>query len=197
MNDKDQAKLLRWLARSASRQAVTFLDEADRLDPPGRPGTRYVCDVCGDAAPSWTRAGKRCLSYAVEQLGPLCKSTVRCTGTYRPDETRARAAEAAASVLPEPIRPLKPILAKCDNCGRTVTQPGHVGLMCGDYLTPGGYCHGTMREYRPEPVRLKDGPTLPVSVDDLAYQQAVRDFVCGDDEAFNDLDIASTYRGAR
>jgi hypothetical protein len=101
-----------------------------------------------------------------------------------------------ADQMDPPAPPVKssaqPARMICPDCGTEYAGPEYRnGDPC---LTVG--CVGLVT-YKADLVRLKDGRTLDVTVQDLAYQQAVRDFVCGGTDEVPGLDIATTYRGGR
>lgn len=81
----------------------------------------------------------------------------------------------------DPPRPLKPIHARCDYCGRTTTDATELEQTCNDCMFV-----GTMQPY---------GASDP----DHAFNEAIRNFVYGDDEAFGGLDlgIADGFVGRR
>lgn len=131
-----------------------------------------TCDVCGDQIAGMRWIGEPCIASG------MCMKP--CLGRYRLD--------------PEPETEDKPLLA-CDGCGRE--GRAQEGDRCWHNLRGERMmCSGHFRLIAAEPdeeLIASDGRSLGITRDELALQQAVRDFVRGDTEDVPDM--ASTYRG--
>jgi hypothetical protein len=195
-DEKRAAEMLRAMAKRHLQQGADLIMRADELDPPAPVdhAVRSICGTCGTEYRGREYAtGQRCESCDERgETGYLRRVIARTAGGIElPTDDDFRLPDEVKADEVRPLYPLKPILSQCDHCGRTTVLPGHDGRMCGDYLKPGEYCHGTMRPYvrdhDDEPLTTTDGRSLGVSRNELAASQAALDEAA---EHWMSLDLA-------